>query len=172
MYSLKQLAPKWNNPCIIAKYGDARFNLIDNEPDLKLWGQYMCHSAGNYAKFATERDLWRFVTVLDDMGFPHLTIHLKQREWLYRRHPMDDDIPADNIALSQMFARSTTYDDVDRVFNHPVHFNGGEYVVMDASHHDKDGLSPVEQTLVRRWYSKIVIPDSEEIQPRFRRWTR
>lgn len=138
----------------------AKLVRITDARDLRMWGEYMGHSGGFYSKWVCDTPIWYFLTILDPAGWPHATVHIKQRAWLFKGHPRDRD--------EDVIAPSTAYDDVDVDFNRPITFDGVECVIMDASHKDKDGLVPAERSVIASWYDMVVIPDSAPIPRRMR----
>ena len=169
--------PEWKAPAVVWRppdNPDITLVQITEPEDLWAWGAYMGHSAGNYQKWAIDTPIWAFLTFLDGEGWPHCTIHLKEKQWLYKRHPDDDK--ADMLGLYRhgpvqdedgkvkYWPPSTTYDDVDPLYRYPIDFGGRVMAVMDAAHKDKDYLWPPERALVDAWYATVKIERTPKLQ--------
>ena len=125
--------------------------------------------------------IWHFLTFLDEEGYPHATIHLKDREWLYKKHPDDGKSeepdatwlfapsPVDESGRARWWVNSTTYDDVDFDYNKPIMFLGNECVIMGAGHRDKDHLFTGEKRLLDLWYEQVKVPGAQSVN--WRNWS-
>ena len=148
---------------------------ITNAKDLVTWAHWMGHSGARYQHWAIDVPIWHFLTFLDKEGYPHCTIHLKDTEWLYRKHPDDDKALAeldwdgwkpsaqDKDGKAKWWLKSTAYEHVEFKYPRPVRFNGKVCAVMGAGHRDRDPMWMGEEFLFSMWYNDVVIPESKPI---------
>ena len=171
--------PIWKDPKILWEppaFPGVALVEITNVHDLLMWGMYMGHSGARYQKWALDTPIWKFLTFLDQDGWPHVTIHLKDEDYLYKRHPDDTYAmderhwrwgytpgPQDKNGHQKFWLLSTLYDDVDMHYSRPVIVDGKRYVVMGAGHRDKDYLWGGERKLVDQWYNMVVVPGSAPV---------
>ena len=74
----------------IPDYPGYKIVSLRHPDDLVLFGQLMHHCAGSHVKWVTQERIWHFLTVLDSKGEPHVTVHLKDKEWMGKPHPDDN----------------------------------------------------------------------------------
>lgn len=173
-------APTWVDPTPIwvpPEHASVTLTHITNPDDLATWGKYMGHSGARYQKWAIDTPIWVFLTFLDADGWPHVTIHLKEEEYLFRSHPDDKFAlsdkqwkwgytrgPVHQGGIAKFWLHSTLYDSISALFDRPVLFNNKRMVVMAAGHVDRDPLYPRERYLVNDWYQSVVIPGTAPVR--------
>ena len=83
----------WKAPDVICAdipgHPGKRLVSLRDPEDLEKFAKYMNHCANTHLKWVTAEKIWAFLTVLDQRGEPHGTIHLKDEEWLNKVHPAD-----------------------------------------------------------------------------------
>lgn len=177
--------PVWEDPKIIwtpPDYPHVALVKITTPHDLTMWAMYMGHSGARYQKWAIDTPIWDFYTFLDEEGWPHVTIHAKNTEWLYKAHPDDGQAmgenkwewgfgpsPRDLTGKAKFWLRSTLYDSVDLMFDRPCIVDNKRVVIMGAGHRDRDLLWGGEKKLVQEWYDTVVIPGSRPVENKWRR---
>ena len=172
--------PEWRNPKTIwvpPEQPHIKLVAIDNADDLVTWASYMGHSGARYQKWIVDTPIWHFYTFLDAEGWPHMTIHSKDKEWLFKEHP-DDSLswrgwpwglapgPTEANGTARYWLPSTAYDDVDKEYNRPCFVDGKLVVLMGVGHIDKDKLTPGEHKLMDDWYSSVFMPDLPPVSVR------
>jgi hypothetical protein len=127
----------------------------------------MGHSGGRYRKWVIDTPIWHFYTFLNEKGRPYVTVHAKNVEWWWRRHPDDSmaamrwpwgygPCPVDADGKAAFWVPSTTYDNLSwRYRESTIMVNGEELVIMAAGHRDADPLLPNEEVLLDQWYQKV-----------------
>ena len=165
--------PKWHNLKTLwvpPEYPHIKLVAIENTKDLVTWASYMGHSGARYQKWVIDTPIWHFYTFLDEEGWPHMTIHAKDRRWWNISHPDDDAAtyawpwglgpsPIDKEEKAKYWLPSTAYEDVDKKYNRPCYVDNTLVVLMGVGHIDKDPLTDGEETLMDEWYSSVFMPD-------------
>ena len=84
----------WTAPDVVCSsipgYPGYKIVSLRHPDDLVLFGGLMNHCAGSHVKWVTQERIWHFLTVLDAKGEPHMTVHLKDKEWIGKSHPDDN----------------------------------------------------------------------------------
>lgn len=166
--------PRWKSPKTLwvpPEHPDIALVKITDPDDLVTWAKHMGHSGGRYQKWVIDTPIWHFLTFLDAEGFPHCTIHAKDREWWGKPHPDDAQAtdgswywdttgPVDKAGRSRFWVPSTLYEGRDKVYTETCLIDGVEVVIMATGHRDNDGLWPKEKALVDLWYETVRLGDA------------
>lgn len=103
----------WKAPDVVCAdipgHPNKRIVSLRDPDDLLKFGGLMGHCAGTHSKWASEERIWAFVTVLDQRGEPHGTLHLKDCEWAGREHP-DDAKAYQNSNATRLYEGRTITD--------------------------------------------------------------
>ena len=162
----KNLKPLWSP----TGRKDLTLVKIIDPDDLVTFGKYMNHSGGRYQKWICDTPIWTFLTIVDNDGWPHCTIHAKDREWAGRDHPDDAEAatvmfwrgkpPLDTHGRARFWVPSTLYDNHSKRYHETCLVDGREVIIMAAGHQDADPLWPVEQQLIDQWYETVRMNDA------------
>ena len=171
----KNIENIWDVPEELAEKPGWFIARITGAEDLKLFGALQHHCAANHVHW-TDIGLWQFLTIMDEKHVPHTTLHLKDAEWLDKKHKDDPpvwdgrysakywaDYEAWRLALppNEDRASSTSYDSnrhtLDWGMDKPVKINDRCYRVLSFENYGANGHAEAYDYRLNKY---VVVPSS------------